>query len=96
MEVVFEFDRKLNLFCEVRWGPNSFKHLLACQNGVWPSMNHWYRMLFNQTSTLIPNVRQKLTKHVQNNQLPTKSHVKSDRITLLFVRIEKLGAQDDL
>jgi hypothetical protein len=51
-------------------------HLLACQNGVWPSMNQ-YRPFFIQTSTLPPHMHPKLTKrgslYKQNNQLPTKS-----------------------
>ena len=47
-------------------------------NWVWPSMNG-YRMFFDQTSTLPPSMHRKLTKHerccMQNNQLPTDSHV---------------------
>ena len=40
---------------------------------------NWYRMFYVQTSTLRPRMHQKLTNHgkfcMQNNQLPTKSHV---------------------
>ena len=52
---------------------------LISQNELDPQYTNQYRMFFVQTSTLPSSMHQKLAKHgmccMQNNQLPTKTHV---------------------
>ena len=63
---------------------------LGMPKWVWPSMNR-YRMFYLQTSTLPPRMHHKLTKHgrfcMQNNQLPTKTHVESKDNSILSKKI---------
>ena len=60
---------------------------LGIPKWVWPSMNR-FRKFFIWTSTLPSSIHRQLTKHrwccMQNNQLPTKSHVElKDYISFL-------------
>ena len=63
---------------------------------VWPSMNQ-YRISFIQTSTLPPSMHREHTQHgrswIQNNQLPTKSHVELEdaHIEVQFWIFKNLG-----
>lgn len=68
----------------ISWGSLRIKLISApldTPKWVWPSMNQ-YRMFFDQTITLPPNMHHKLTEHercwMQNIWFPTKCHVESD------------------
>ena len=68
----------------ISWGSLRIKLISApldTPKWVWPSMNR-YRMFFDQTITLPPNMHHKLTEHercwMRNIWFPTKSHVESD------------------
>ena len=71
----------------VNWGPNSSSHVLACQNDPqWTNMEYY---LFNPPYYL-QSCTQKITQHwmccMQNNQLPTKSHVKLHNIYIILIK----------
>ena len=75
-EIMFEFEWRATYISSLRT-KLTLAHL-GIPSWVWPSMNG-YKMFFDQTSTQPPSMHRKRTKHerccMQNNQLPTDSHV---------------------